>query len=210
MADSFIQGSFAFTCSIDEAALIEEAWQHAADLIGNFEPASVSPEFLAIFPPVDLGDQLSGFAAIFDDADFPDFGAELSACSAEGNPKSCTVSIFSTTDFQPYPIATLIHRCCKASLADRPVGFEWSLTCSRPYRDSFGGGWCAIFADRIEIEMTREALSKALANRTLMTRPDPWEDDLVHRADDWKTEVANDDTRLGYLDWIEARQSIGD
>lgn len=210
MADSFIQGSFAFTCSIDEVALIEEAWQHAADLMGDFEPASVSPEFLAIFPPVDPDDQLSGFAAIFDDADFPDFGAELSGCNAEEDPKSCTVSIFSTTDFQPYPIATLIHRCCTASLADRPVGFEWSLTCSRPYRDSFGGGWCAIFSDRIEIEMTREALSKALDGRTVTARPDPWAGDPAHPADDWKAEVANDDTRLGYLDWIKARQSHGD
>src|SRR3546814_18857545 len=39
MADHFIQGSFAFTCSIAEAALIEEAWQLAADLMGDFDPA---------------------------------------------------------------------------------------------------------------------------------------------------------------------------
>jgi len=51
MADSFVQGSFGFTCSIDEAALIEEAWQLSADLSAGFEPGSVSSEFRAIFPP---------------------------------------------------------------------------------------------------------------------------------------------------------------
>lgn len=77
MADSFVQGAFAFTCSIDEAALIEEAWQHSADLMGEFEPSSVSPEFLAIFPANGDRGALSGFTAIFDDAQFPDFGADL-------------------------------------------------------------------------------------------------------------------------------------
>lgn len=38
-----------------------------------------------------------------------------------------------------------------------------------------------------------------------MTGRDPWADDWAHPVDDWKTEVANDDTRLGYLDWIDAR-----
>src|SRR3546814_2459159 len=51
MADHFIQGSFAFTCSIAEAALIEEAWQLAADLMGDFDPAPISDELLAVFPP---------------------------------------------------------------------------------------------------------------------------------------------------------------
>lgn len=38
-----------------------------------------------------------------------------------------------------------------------------------------------------------------------MTRRDPWVDDPAHPVDDWKTEIANDDTRLGYLEWIDAR-----
>ncbi|MFY9348900.1 MAG: hypothetical protein WBL20_05320 [Sphingobium sp.] len=112
MADSFVQGAFAFTCSIDEAALIEEAWQHSADLTGEFEPGSVSPEFLAIFPANGDRDALSGFTAIFDDAQFPDFGADLRVENSLEEPKTCTVSIYSTTDFQPAPIAALIQRCC--------------------------------------------------------------------------------------------------
>lgn len=162
MADHFVEGAFAFTCSIEEAALIEEAWQIAADLMGEFMPDPVSVELLAVFPPVVSGSPLSGFTAIFDDANFPDFGADLTVENAIEDSKSCTVSIFGTTDFQPWPIAGLIQRCCKASLTQAPIGFDWSFTCSRPRLNSFGGGWCAIFSDRIEIETTREALSQAL------------------------------------------------
>jgi hypothetical protein len=77
MADHFTQGAFAFTCSISEAALIEEAWQIAADLMGDFEPDPISDELKAVFPPTIADKPLSGFAAIFDDANFPDFGAEI-------------------------------------------------------------------------------------------------------------------------------------
>lgn len=41
-----------------------------------------------------------------------------------------------------------------------------------------------------------------------MTRADPWADDPDHPVADWKTEVANDDTRLGYLDWVESRRAL--
>lgn len=208
MADSFVQGSFAFTSSIDEAALIEQAWQLSADLSNGFEPGSVSPELLAIFPPKTHDDLYSGFTSIFDDAAFPEFGAELRVENWADGPRICTVSIFSTTDFQPDPIAALIQRCCAASLAGSAIGFEWSFSCSRPYRDSFGGGWCAIFADRVVLETTRGALSKAIGSANVMTRADPWADDPAHPVEDWKIQVANDDTRSGYLDWVEARRSL--
>lgn len=162
MADHFIQGSFAFTCSIDEAALIEEAWQLAADLMGDFKPAPLSDELLAVFPPTIANNPISGFTAIFDDTNFPDFGADIRVESSTDDPMTCPVTIYSTIDFQPWPIAGLIQRCCQSSLAIAPVGFDWSFTCTKPYLDSFGGGWCAVFPDRIEIEFTREALSKAL------------------------------------------------
>lgn len=31
---------------------------------------------------------------------------------------------------------------------------------------------------------------------------DPWSEDEVFPAADWKAEVANDDTRLGYWEWV--------
>jgi hypothetical protein len=205
MADHFVQGAFAFACSTDEAALIEEAWQLAADLIADVTPAPVSKELLAAFPPVLEGDPLSGFRAIFDDTSFPDFGADLTVKNSIDDPMTCTVSIFSSTDFQPWSIAGLIHRCCNASLSRAPIGFDWSFTSTRARPDSFGGGWCAIFANRIEIETTREALAIALDGDISLNRRDIWANDPAHPVEDWKTEVANDDTRLGYLDWADAR-----
>ena len=35
-----------------------------------------------------------------------------------------------------------------------------------------------------------------------------WEDDPAYPVDDWKIEVAIDDTRLGYRDWVEARADM--
>ena len=55
MADHHVQGSVAFICTAKEAALIEEAWQHAADLDDELAPGNPSAEFLAAFPPVELG-----------------------------------------------------------------------------------------------------------------------------------------------------------
>lgn len=41
-----------------------------------------------------------------------------------------------------------------------------------------------------------------------MTRSDVWADDPAHPVEDWKSEVANDDTRLGYLAWVETRTEM--
>ncbi|PZU66754.1 hypothetical protein [Sphingobium sp.] len=41
-----------------------------------------------------------------------------------------------------------------------------------------------------------------------MSRPSHWDDNADYPVDDWRTEVANGDTRLGYLDWIEARSEM--
>jgi hypothetical protein len=41
-----------------------------------------------------------------------------------------------------------------------------------------------------------------------MTGRDHWEDDPDYPADAWKAEVANDDTRLGYRDWVDARLEV--
>ncbi|MFD2429607.1 hypothetical protein ACFSUK_18660 [Sphingobium scionense] len=136
MAEHHVQGSFAFTCTAAESALIEEAWQHAADLLGNFTPGEPSAEFLAAFMPTDLGNPFNGLLGLFDDPAFPDFGAEI---EIEGS-VDCVVSIYGTTDFQPGPIAELIRHCCQESLKVKPVGFDWSYSCSRPLRDSFGEG----------------------------------------------------------------------
>ena len=163
MADNYIAGSFAFRCTTGEAALIETAWELADDLMRDEAPSEPDADILAAFPPDSPDDVWSGFRAIFIDMDYPSFGADMAVDSLPDDPGFCRVWIGSETDFQPTPIAALIHRCCPVTLADGPIGFEWAETCSRPRVDEFGGGWCAIFADRIDIESTGDALARALA-----------------------------------------------
>lgn len=162
MADCYTQGSFAFTCSHAEMALIEEAFQASYDLGDGDAPTEPTPEFLAAFPPKSPGDPWSGFLAIFDDPDFPSFGVDFEGGNTLDQPGVSTVSFWGMTDFQPDALAALIQRCCQATLLQAPIGFEWALSCSRARIGEFGGGWCAVFADRIEIETTGEALSRAI------------------------------------------------
>jgi hypothetical protein len=35
---------------------------------------------------------------------------------------------------------------------------------------------------------------------------DPWGEDAEHPVADWRDEVANDDTRLGYREWVAQRR----
>lgn len=162
MADIYTQGSFAFTCSNAEMALLEEAFQASCDIQHGDEPADPTPEFLAAFPPTEADDPWTGFLAIFPDSQFPSFGVEFEGGNTLEQPDVSTVFLYGMTDFQPDAIAGLIHRCCQDSLRKAPIGFEWACSCSRPRVGHFSGGWCAVFADRIEIETTGEVLSRAM------------------------------------------------
>lgn len=163
MADTFISASFTFRCTNAEMALLEEAFSASEDITCEFEPFDPSPEFAAIFPPTEGGDRWSGFLAIFDDPQFPALGADLSGGNSLEEPTVTTVLVSGATDFQPWSVAQIIQRCCQASLTQGPIGFEWAVTCSRPRPGEFGGGFCAIFADRLEIQPTGQALASALA-----------------------------------------------
>lgn len=166
MAETYFSASFAFSCTNAEMALMEEAFSVSEDLNCEMEPPSPSPEFLNAFPPTQGGDQWSGFLALFDDPNFPMLGADLSGGNSANEPAISTALISGTTDFQPWAIAELIRRCCQASLGLAPIGFEWAVTCSRARPGEFGGGRCAIFADRVDIQSTGEALNHALAAGT--------------------------------------------
>ena len=37
-----------------------------------------------------------------------------------------------------------------------------------------------------------------------------WGEHPDHKVEDWKQEVANDETRLGYWEWLEAGESWGE
>jgi len=107
MADSYVQGSFAFTCSNAEMALIEEAFQASYDLGADIELSASSPEFLEAFPPVMPHGPRSGFLAIFPDPDFPNLGVEFEGGNSLERPEISTVMFYSMTDFPA-------RRACRA------------------------------------------------------------------------------------------------
>jgi len=208
MADCYVQGSFAFTCSHAEMALIEEAFQASYDLGDGDIPTEPSPEFLEAFPPASSGDPWSGFLAIFPDPDFPNFGVDFEGGNTLDQPGVSTVIFSSMTDFQPDALAALIQRCCQATLRQAPIGFEWACSCSRARIGEFGGGACAVFPDRIVFHTTAQMLNRALNSE--MTEDQPlerghWDEDPEHPLADWQAEVAGGDTRLGYHAWVAAR-----
>ena len=146
-------------------ALLEEAFNASEDLHCGLVPPAPSPEFEAAFPPTKEGEPWSGFLLLFDDENFPIPGAELTGGNSLEEPTVATPLISGTIDFQPWPVAEIVRRCCPTSLARTPIGFEWSETCSRARPGEFGGGRCAIFADRVDIQTTDEALREALEER---------------------------------------------
>src|SRR3546814_18850606 len=98
--------------------------------MGEFDPAPIIDELLAVFPPSLADKPLSGFTTIFDDANFPDFGADIQVENSIEDPKTCSVSIYSDTDFQPWPIAVLIPRYCQPRSEERRVRKECVRTCT--------------------------------------------------------------------------------
>lgn len=207
MADSYVQGSFAFTCTHAEMALIEEAFQASYDLEGGGTPTEPTPEFLAAFPPATPDDPWSGFLAIFPDPDFPTFGVDFEGGNSPERPEISTVIFYSTTDFQPDPLAALIQHCCQTTLCEAPIGFEWACSCSKARIGEFGGGACAIFPDRIVFNNTAQMLERALNDHPggAPTGQGHWDELPEYPLADWQAEVANGDTRQGYRDWAASR-----
>lgn len=209
MADSYVQGSFAFTCSNAEMALIEEAFQASCDLEADIELSAPSAEFLEAFPPVTRNDPWSGFLTIFPDPDFPNLGVEFEGRNSLERPEISTVMFYSITDFQPDALAGLIQHCCQATLRLAPITFEWACSCSKPKIGEFGGGWCLIFPDRIDFGSTSEAIRNSLNARDpeidrLARLYGPWGEHPAYPLTDWKQEILNDDTRLSYWSWVDA------
>lgn len=208
MADAYVQGSFSFSCTHAELALIEEAFEASYAFMAEDTPSDPSPEFEAAFPPVKPDDPWSGFLAIFPDPDFPDFGVEFEAENPRDRPELSTVCLYSTTDFQPDALAQLIRHCCQDTLRQAPIGFEWACSCSRPKVGEFGGGVCAIFADGMVFKTTGAVLSDMLSRKSHAASAadggDGWNEDSEYPIADWQAEVANDDTRLGYWAWVAA------
>lgn len=170
MADCWVQGSFAFRCLPAEADLLYEAMRALNDLMVEDEPEPPSAAMAAIFAPTRTGEPWSGLVDLMPDPEFPGINADWlrEAAPDDPNPDDPNIAImvfYSMVDFDPFALAELIRGCCRETLTAAPIGFEWAMTCSKPRIGEFGGGWCAVFADRIESETTGSGLSRALENR---------------------------------------------
>lgn len=163
MADTFVSACFSFPCTTTEWEHLRAAFLLALDLGAELEPELASTDFMALLPSHG-DDRWSAFRALFDDPHVPDFGADLAGGPQGGQ---CHALISAERDFQPEPTARLIQRCCQETLRSTPIGFEWSVTCSRQRVGEFGGGWCVIFSDRIELGTTHEAIQRAIASAQL-------------------------------------------
>src|SRR3546814_14026448 len=104
------------------------------------------------------GPPWGGFVTLFPDPEFPHFGAVLASEAVADDPSCAEIVISGAEAFELEAIAAVVQRCCAETLAKKPIGFEWADSCSRARPDAFGGGWCAIFADRLEFETNGQAL----------------------------------------------------
>lgn len=207
MPESYVQGAFTFSCTAAEAALLHEGWEIASDLTVDAQAPEPSAALLAMLPPVQGGNPFSGLTSLFCDLDNPDFGAVLEIVGDPRRSDRSIVTFHGLSDLQPEPLADFIRICCQDTLKQAPIGFTWGFGGDRPILDSFGGGWAAIFPDRIDFGSTSRALAESLkaatADRNML---DMWAEIPGHPVTDWQAEVANCDTRRGYHDWVQARK----
>jgi hypothetical protein len=165
MADTSVSGSFAFRCLATEANLMAEALQASNEIMQGDVPDVPSAVMAARFTPTRTDEPWSGLAHVMPDPEVPGLNVDFSMDKTPDDSSIAIVCFSGRDDFEPLSIAALIHHRCRATLATGPVGFEWAVTSSWPRLDQFGGGWCAVFADRIDYENTGRGLSRALAAR---------------------------------------------
>lgn len=64
------------------------------------------------------------------------------------------------------------------------------------------------WSEAAEQALKREREAAAASEPEVITNPCPWDEQPGHPVEDWQYEVANGDTRLGYLEWVAARTEI--
>lgn len=79
-----------------------------------------------------------------------------------------------------------------------------------PFENIATGGWVAYAEAPSKNNNVRIALSAFSVVKYLEAQPTPpddvWGSDPDHPVEQWQYEVENDDTRLGYWDWVAGQQ----
>jgi len=93
------------------------------------------------------------------------------------------------------------------------IQVEGASTCSKLRPGEFGGWACHITRDDIKWYGTGQWLrEQALtdADKLLLEKAVPgfWDDDPDFPSEDWRYEIANEDTRLGYHEWCAQQREL--
>jgi hypothetical protein len=93
MADTYLQGSFAFRCTTAEADLLVEALRALHHIMMEDEPELPSPAMMEIFPPSRADAPWSGLIDVMPDPDFrrsmPIFHGTMCLICPVWRPSSC-------------------------------------------------------------------------------------------------------------------------
>ena len=164
-----------FSFAVTDLTDAQRTWLEA--LLATDEEGLPSAELRPL-----LADETPGFAAQFEDD-----GRTLWVHSEDGG--------------TPADAANVVQQFLARFRPEDSLGFEWANTCSRPIIDAFGGGAVFITATHQRWNNSSTWLAEQLDTPG---SDDYWKTDADLSAD-WKHEVANGDTLLGYHAWAAKR-----
>lgn len=152
MANNYTNVSFEFPCSSQQATQLTNAFDldncSAKDIIFSSTLASVWNDIDAMMKDItgepsdeELQFGLTGFG--YNEGEFYLYG--------------------DNTNLQQ--VASVIQTIVKPS---KPIVMEWSNDCSKPITDSYGGGVCVIFADKLVFKTTRSMADDIINEATVL------------------------------------------
>lgn len=171
MANNSLETAFNVPVTRDEAALLEECFAVAAEIMNGFATVanhkpdaaeayydSRSHAFKLIFPRQDGEDYpFITFVGLFPDLEFIDFEAEI---TINDDPDGGGWLAFIRGDQADVSaLAAVIQKVCKSAL---PFGFEWAAVCDSFRPGQFGGGYFVVTDTQILGGSTRWLMQQTL------------------------------------------------
>lgn len=171
MANTYLETAFNLPVTADEAALLEECFETAAEISAGYASipqeeleaagsfyASRSSLFRATFPPQPGNDDpFVTFRVLWSDPDFPCLDADLTI--NEDPVGKGQLAYVHGHEVDVSALASLIQKVCKSAL---PFGFEWALVTDQDRPGGFGGGYYVVTETEILGGSTRWLMKETL------------------------------------------------
>ncbi|MGK2912455.1 hypothetical protein [Sphingobium sp. UBA5915] len=171
MANTYLETAFNVPLTADEAALLEECFETAAEISAGYASipqeeleaaktfyASRSSLFRATFPTqAGNDDPFVTFLALWSDPDFPCLDADLTIDDDHGG--EGLLAYIHGHEVDVSALASLIQKVCKSAL---PFGFEWALVTDQDRPGGFGGGYYVVTETEILGGSTRWLMKETL------------------------------------------------